>query len=308
MTARLDVVIVTYRSADYIQACLESVERALEPLSDARIIVVDNGSGDHLEEAVSGISGRLTLLLHDTNDGFAVGCHAGAEASSAAGLLFLNPDAVVTQEAVEALVRTADAHPGAGIVGGRSVLPGGGTDSQSWMGRPTLWSALCFASGASSVFPGSRVFDPESGRDWQEPSRAVPVVSGGMMLVERHVWDALGGFDRSFFLYGEDVDFCLRAGREGWSPRVARGAVYSHEVGSSSAGSNRLTLVLRGRVTTYRRNYPRPLGAIAGRLLVVGTGLRAVGARFRPDGGRRAHPPQHWKDSWRRRREWQKGW
>lgn len=308
MSARLDVVVVTYRSADYIRSCLASVVRALEKIPDARIIVVDNGSDDDLADVVSGMSDRLTLILRDSNDGFAAGCHAGAEVSTASSLLFLNPDTVVDAAAIESLVRTADSHPEAGIVGGRSVLPDGGTDHQSWMGRPTLWSALCFASGASSVFPGSRVFDPESGRDWQEPSRAVPVVSGGMMLVEREVWDALDGFDRTYFLYGEDVDFCLRAHRAGWSPRVAREAVYSHEVGSSSAGSNRLTLVLRGRATTYRRHYPRLLGTLAGRLLVVGTGLRAVGARFRPTGGRRAHPPQHWQESWRRRREWQKGW
>lgn len=308
MSARLDVVIVTYRSAEYVRECLESVDLALEPFPHARIIVVDNGSGDDLETAVAGTSDRLTLLLRGSNDGFAAGCHAGAAVSTASGLLFLNPDAVVDPAAIVWLVRTADAHPEAGIVGGRSVLPDGGADHQSWMGRPTLWSALCFATGASSLFPGSRVFDPESGHDWSEASREVPVVSGGMMLVEREAWDALGGFDRSFFLYGEDVDLCLRARKAGWAPRVTREAVYTHDVGSSSAGSNRLTLVMRGRVTTYRRNYPRPLGALAGGLLVAGTGLRALGARFRPPGGRRAHPPEHWQDSWQRRREWQKGW
>src|SRR5690606_4288221 len=122
-------------------------------------------------------------------------------------------------------------------------------------------------------------------------------VSGGMMLVRRDLWDALGGFDRAFFLYGEDVDFCLRARRAGWWPRVTREAVYTHEVGSSSAGSNRLTLVMRGRATTYLRNYPPPLGRLAAFLLVVGTGLRSRGARLRPLGGRRAHAPEHWLDT-----------
>lgn len=308
MSARLDVVVVTYRSAGYIRDCLVPVARSLEEFPEARVLVVDNGSGDDIEDAVAGISDRVTLIARDVNDGFAAGCHAGAEASSADLLLFLNPDAVVAPDAVEALVRTADAHPGAGIVGGRAMLPDGSPDHQSWMGRPTLWSALCFATGASSVFPGSRLLDPESGHEWTGPGREVPVVSGGMMLVRRAVWDALEGFDRTFFLYGEDVDFCLRARRAGWVPRVTREAVYTHDVGSSSAGSNRLTLVMRGRVTTYRRNYPRPLGALAARLLVIGTGLRARGARFRRPGGRRAHPPAHWQETWDRRHEWQGGW
>lgn len=308
MSTRLDVVVVTYRSAGYIRDCLVPVTRSVERIPEARILVVDNGSGDDIAHAVAGVSDHLTLIPRTVNDGFAAGCHAGAEASTAEMLLFLNPDAVVAPDAIEALLRTADAHPGAGIVGGRAVLPDGRPDHQSWMGRPTLWSALCFATAASSLFPGSRFFDPESGHEWVGPDQEVPVVSGGMMLVRRRLWDALDGFDRTFFLYGEDVDFCLRARRAGWSPRVTREAVYTHDVGSSSAGSNRLTLVMRGRVTTYLRNYPRPLGTLAARLLVAGTGLRAWGARLRPPGGRRAHPPQHWRDTWRRRHEWQKGW
>lgn len=307
MTAALDVVVVTYRSAGYVRACIDSVTRALDGRPDARVIVVDNGSRDDVAEVLAATD-RVELILREDNDGFAAGCHAGAAASRADWLLFLNPDATIDRGAVDALLDTALAHPRAGIIGGRSVLADGTPDHQSWMGRPTLWSALCFATGASSAFPGSRLLDPESGHDWTGTSREVPVVSGGMMLVSRRLWDALGGFDRNYFLYGEDVDLCLRAHRAGWAPRVTRDAVYTHEVGSSSVGSNRLVLVLRGRVTTYRRSYPRPLGALTSRLLVLGTGLRARTAQHRRPGGRRAHPPEHWQEAWRRRHEWQGGW
>lgn len=306
--AAVDVVIVTYKSAAYIDDCLTSLDRALADLPNARILVVDNASGDDIEEAVAGISSRVTLIQRPVNDGFAAGCHAGAAESDAQRILFANPDAVVDAGAVQALLDAANAHPRAGIVGGRALAPDGSTDPQSWRGRPTLWSALCFATGLSSVLPGSAVFDPESADRWDGRSRDVPVVSGGMMLVERHLWDALGGFDRVYFLYGEDVDFCLRAGAAGWSPRVTSRATYRHEVGLSSAGSNRLPMVLRGQVTTYRRNLPPPLGALAGHLLVIGVGMRAWAARFRPVGGRRAHPSQAWRQSWDRRSEWRQGW
>lgn len=306
--AAVDVVIVTYRSAEYIGDCLRSLDRALADIPGARILVVDNDSDDDIAEAVAGVSNRVTLIRRTLNDGFAAGCHAGVAESDAHRILFVNPDAVVDAGAVHALLAAADAHPTAGIIGGRSLAPDGSTDPQSWSGRPTLWSALCFATGLSSVFPGSAVFDPESVDRWDGRSREVPVVSGGMMLVERCVWDALGGFDRVYFLYGEDVDFCLRAGAAGWSPRVTSQATYRHEVGLSSAGSNRLPMVLRGQVTTYRRNLPTPWGALAGRLVVVGVGMRAWAARFRPAGGRRAHPPQAWRQSWNRRSEWRQGW
>jgi GT2 family glycosyltransferase len=128
-----------------------------------------------------------------------------------------------------------------------------------------------------------------------------------MMLVERRLWDDLGGFDPAFFLYGEDADLCIRAVRAGWSPRVSPRACFSHRVGSSS-GSNRLHLVMAGRVTTYRRNLQPPWGAVASELLVVGTGLRALLAGMRGPGGRPHSGVAAWRDAWRRRRVWRHGW
>ena len=306
--AAVDVVVVTYRSAGYVGESLRAADRALEPIPGARLIVVDNASGDDLLAAVDGISGRLDLVLRDVNDGFAAGCHAGAQVSDARRVLFLNPDAVIEPDTITALLTCAEEHPGAGVVGGRALAPDGSLDARSWWGRPTLWSAVCFATGLSSAFPGSRLLDPESPDRWDGSAREVPVVSGGLMLVDRPVWDAVGGFDRDFFLYGEDADFCLRVAAAGWAPRVCPEAVFRHPVGASSAGSNRLPLVLRGRITTYRKNLGRPWGRIAGELLVLGTGLRAVAAGARASGGRPSSGAAAWRDSWRRRAEWRNGW
>ncbi|WP_164737340.1 glycosyltransferase family 2 protein, partial [Georgenia sp. SYP-B2076] len=306
--AEVDVIVVTYRSAGYVGECLRAADAALRDVPGARIIVVDNDSRDGLESAVAGVSDRVELVLRDVNDGFARGCHAGAARSGARRLLFLNPDAVLERGAVEALLACAAAHPDAGLIGGRALTDDGRTDPRSWWGPPTLWSALCFATGLSSVFPGSRYLDPESSDRWPSDARTVPVVSGGMMLVERDAWEALGGFDRDFFLYGEDADLSLRAGRAGWSPRVCPDAIFRHRVGASSNGSNRLPLVLRGRVTTYRKNLPRPWGGVAGELLVAGAGVRALAAGLRGPGGRPAAGVEAWRDTWRRRAEWRRGW
>jgi N-acetylglucosaminyl-diphospho-decaprenol L-rhamnosyltransferase len=304
----VDVVVVTYRSAGYVADCLQAAAQALRDVPGARVIVVDNASGDDIEAVVETVGERCVLVRRHSNDGFAHGCHAGAEISSAERLLFVNPDAVVEADTVAALLAEAAAFPQAGIIGGRSVASDGSADPQSWMGRPTLWSALCFAIGLSSALPGSRLFDPEAARAWDGRSREVPVVSGGLMLVERRVWDQLGGFDRQFFLYGEDVDLCLRARRADYRPRVCGGARYRHSIGASSSGSNRLPLVMRGRVTTYRKNLPSPAAALSIWLLVAGTGVRAALAGLRPAGGRRAHPPRHWREAWDRRAEWRRGW
>ena len=311
VVAELDVVVVTYRSAGYVAESLRAADDALASVPEAagaRIIVVDNDSRDEVAAAIDGISARIRLVLRGVNDGFAAGCHVGVEASDARRVLFLNPDATVEPETVAALLSCAGAHPEAGVIGGRALTPDGSLDPRSWWGRPTLWSAFCFATGLSSAFPGSRLVDPESPDGWDGGPRTVPVVSGGLMLVDRAVWDAVGGFDRDFFLYGEDADFCLRVAAAGWSPRVCPDAVFRHPVGASSAGSNRLPLVLRGRVTTYRKNLRRPWGELAGELLVLGTGLRAAAAGLRARGGRPSSGAAAWRDSWQRRTEWRNGW
>nr|WP_297425124.1 glycosyltransferase [uncultured Actinotalea sp.] len=304
----VDAVVVTYRSADYVTACVVALDEALAPWSGSRIVVVDNASGDDVAEILAGTSPRLDLSLQQENLGFAAGCHVGADRSGAARLLFVNPDVVVEPDAVRELMRCADAYPRAGIVGGVAVTASGGRDERAFFGAPSLWSAVCFATGLSSVFPGNRWFDPESSLRWDGTPQEVGVVSGGMMLVERPAWDALGGFDPAFFLYGEDADLCLRARAGGWSPRVCPTARYRHDVGRSSSGANRLPLVLRGRVTTYRRNLPPLAGALAARLLVVGTAMRALAAPLRRPGGRAFIGSAAWRDAWRRRAEWREGW
>ncbi|XVQ16023.1 glycosyltransferase [Spirillospora sp. CA-255316] len=69
-------------------------------------------------------------------------------------LVFVDPDAVPAPGSIEALLDCARAEPQAGIVGGRCIAPDGTTDPRSWWGRPGLWSAFCFATLLSSLFPG----------------------------------------------------------------------------------------------------------------------------------------------------------
>lgn len=304
-------VVVTYRSARYVGDCLESLAAALAPVS-GDVVVVDNASDDGVSEVVSRFAATHDLPVRfvpsSTNGGFAAGCHAGADVATGRRLLFVNPDVVVDPGAVRSLLTVADAHPRAGLVGGRSVDSAGVTDPRSWWGRPTLWSSFCFATGLSSVFADHPVFDPESPGAWRGEPREVPAVSGALMLVERALWDGLGGFDPTFLLYGEDVDLSLRARRAGWAPRVDPGAVFRHDVGRSSGGAVRAQLVLRGRATLLRRHLPRGQRRLAVTLLVLGTGLRALAGAVAPSSSRPRTSTEAWRSAWRRRRSWSRGW
>ncbi|GII80767.1 hypothetical protein Sru01_57490 [Sphaerisporangium rufum] len=308
---RLSVIIVTYRSAGYVGRCLAAVERATKGL-DAEVIVVDNDSPDDTVEVVRSAAPFARVLARKENGGFAEGCVAGAQVACGEYLVFVNPDAEVRPEAFARLLECAGRHPRAGIVGGRCVTETGQDDPRSWWGRPTLWSLLCFATGASTAFPGSRLLDPESPRIWTG-DRRVPVVTGALMLVDRTAWDRVGGFDTRIFMYGEDADLCLRARAAGYRPVVTDQAVFVHPGGMSSSSMRKLMLLFTGKATVVRRHLPPGLRAAGVVLLLAGVLLRGTLSRrvASPGAARQGRPTARgadWAELWRRRREWSGGW
>lgn len=313
--AELSVVIVTYRNMMDIIPCLQAVERAASPVA-MEVIVVDNASGDGTAAAARAAAPGIRVIERAINDGFAGGCRVGAAAAVGQWLLFLNPDAVIASDAIGALLDCACRHAHAGIVGGRFVHADGSADPRSWWGRPSPWSALCFALGLTSLLHGSAIFDPESPRPWAadpQEARAVPVVTGALMLVRRELWDSLGGFDPTFFMYGEDADFCLRAAAQGCRPMVTAKAVCVHEGGKSSTSIGKLILLFTGKATLIRRHFPAGLRAVGIGLLLFGVAFRAMGSRLVSSvsparQGRPTTRGEDWRALWTTRNQWRRGW
>lgn len=310
----VSIIVVTYRSARYIEDCVAALRRAVGDVP-AELLVVDNDSGDETAEVARAAAPDARVIETGRNGGFAHGCHAGAERARFPWLMFVNPDAVPAPGSIKALLECAREHPRAGIAGGRCVAPDGSADPRSWWGRPGLWPVLCFAFLLSSAFPGSRLFDPESPRPWSDQATEtlpVPVVTGGFMLVSRRAWDATGGFDRAFFMYAEDADLCIRAASLGYRPVVTGRAVYQHEVGASSSGIGKLVLLFTGKATLLRRHLRPGTRRAAVGLLALGVLLRATLSRLlaaRPERqGRPTARGEDWRRLWARRREWIGGW
>lgn len=303
----LTAVVVTYRNEADVVGCVTALRRALDGLP-SEVVLVDNHSDDATVATVRGAFPDVRVVERYVNDGFGRGCHVGADSAAGEWLLFVNPDAVIAPDAVGALLATAARFPKAGVLGGRALRRDGTTDPRSWWGRPTLWSSFCFATGLNAAFAGHPLFDTESPDRWDGQGREVPVVSGALMLVDRRAWEQLGGFDPDFLLYGEDVDFCLRARRAGWRPRVVPEATFTHAVGGSTSGPVRTVLVMRGRATVLRRHLPRGVRWLGGWLLVTGVGLRALmGGRGRTR--RQASTDvTAWQAAWHARSSWRHGW
>lgn len=312
--AGLSIIVVTYRNAPLILDCVAALRRAA-PAVPAELIIIDNDSGDDTAAVARAGAPDARVLDSGRNGGFAAGCHAGVALARGRWLLFVNPDAVPEPGSIDALLDCARHDPRVGIVGGRCLAADGSVDPRSWWRRPGLWSAFCFATMLSSLFPGNRVFDPESSRPWSAEAtetRRVPIVPGTFMLVARRAWDETGGFDQAFFMYGEDVDLCLRAAGLGHLSMVTGRAVFHHEGGASSTSLRKLVLLFTGKATVLRRHLPPGLRAVGVRLLMLGVLARAVLSRVftaRPQRqGRPTAKGADWRGLWAARREWAPGW
>jgi len=231
---RASIVIVCHRRVDLLGDCLRSLERGLAPGVASEAIVLFNGTPAPARERVRPLLGGARVLVSDVNLGFAAGNNRAAGQAIGEYLVFLNDDAVVQPGWLEALVSTADAHPDAGAVGSRILLPDGTLQEAG----SVIWSDGSSIGVGRGLPRGSRRYDY---------LREVDYASACSLLVRRASFERLGGFDERYFpAYNEDLDLALGIHRLG--QRVLyqpRSVVVHHESGSGL--ESRTFLILRGR-------------------------------------------------------------
>ena len=303
---RLAILIVTYNSAGHILGCLESIfNQGSRFLTD--VIVVDNNSSDNTVTLIRETYPEVFILTPGRNLGFATGVNLAASQSNAEFLLLLNPDAVLLEGALDAVVQFARSNSGYGLFGGRAFTRDGSLEPSSCWGLPTLWSSAMFATGLNTLAKRSRLFDPESLGKWERDTvREVAMISGCFLLVSRAVWSRLGGFDERYFMYGEDADLAARAAKLGYRSIVCPQARFIHDIGgSSSTPFDKSLLLYRGKAQfalTHWSGLQRWLGL---RLLQAGVAVRAAGTMSLNYFGASIDKP--WIDLWRQRRSWRSG-
>lgn len=301
----ISIIIVSFNTRALLDVCLSSLPAAAES-GRIEIIVVDNASSDGSADLVASRFPRIRLVRASDNLGFAKGCNLGAARARGRFLLFLNPDTRARPGLAGALLDAAGRHPDAGVYGGRTLTATGELDPRSCWALPSLWSTFCFAFGLSTVFPQSKLFDPESLGRWRRDSeREVGMVTGCLLMISRELWDRLGGFDERYFMYGEDADLNLRARRLGARPLITPDAMVEHVAGASAPPPQRLVMIMRGKATYVRRNWGWFGARLGVWLLLTGTALRAAGAAR---GMRRLGGEGRWAHAWRERGEWRMGW
>jgi GT2 family glycosyltransferase len=199
------------------------------------VFVVDNASSDGSADMVAAQFPWVTLVRSPRNGGFAYGNNQALRQCRGNAILLLNPDAVIPPQGIRHLLERLDAHPEAGVVGPRLLRPNGSMHLACRRSFPTPAVAFYRLSGLSRLFPRS----PRFGRynlTFLDPNLAVEVdsVCGACMLARKVVLDRVGLLDERFFMYGEDLDWCMRARQAGWTVRYEPDIVVQHQHGAAS--------------------------------------------------------------------------
>ena len=299
----LTIIVVSYNTREMTLECLRSVRD--ETRAPHEVIVVDNASSDGSAEAIAAEFPRIRLIAETENHGFARANNLAAEHARGEYLLLLNPDTVVLDGGVDRLLAFAEANPAARIWGGRTLNADRTLNPTCCWGRMTLWNVFCRASGLSGVLSSSEAFNGEGYGSWQRDSvREVDIITGCFLMIPHIFWRELGGFDLTYFMYGEEADLCLRAAKAGARPLFTPEAEIIHYDGASeTVRTDRMVRILRAKAQVIRDHFPaaqRATGLFLLRLWPLSRWI--VASAVRP-----SEQTRIWGEIWRRRAEWERG-
>lgn len=302
---KVSILVVSYNTRDMTLECLESIYA--NTTLPFELIVVDNASGDGSAEAIRTRFPDAILLAETENHGFARANNLAAQHATSDLLLLLNPDTLVLETAIDELVRFSETCPDARIWGGRTLFGDRSLNPTSCWRRMTVWGLFCRATGLTRIFPESATFNPEAYGGWQRDEvRNVDIVTGCFLLISRGDWNALGGFDEKFHMYGEEVDLNLRATAQlGAKPMITPHATIVHYGGASdTVRPDKTVRVFKAKMELLKRHLPGWRGKLGFVLFCAGPFWRAlILGLIRPN----SDSALTWKEVWKRRAEWRNG-
>ncbi|WP_426010537.1 glycosyltransferase family 2 protein [Caulobacter sp. DWR2-3-1b2] len=239
----ISILLVSYQSGATLERCLAGLQG--QTFTDFEILLVDNASTDGAPQAAVAANPAIRFLEPGANLGFAAGNNLAARTARGRWLALLNPDAYPHPDWLEALVAATRRHPDirsfatVQLVADETELMDGAGDNMTSSGIP-------FRGGYRRKLPATLA------------EGEVFSACGAATLIDRALFQALGGFDERFFCYCEDVDLGYRLRLAGKATLLVPKARVDH-VGSATTGVRSDFSVFHGsrnRVWTFIKNTP----------------------------------------------------
>jgi len=234
----LSVIIVNYNVKFFLEQCLYSLLKAIDNLpspADAEVIVFDNASSDGSREFFINKFQGVQFIWDNENIGFAKANNRALSFAKGKYILFLNPDTILSEDALYKSIRYLESQAGSGALGIRMIDGSGNFLPESKRGFPSPEASFYKLSGLIHLFPSSKkIAAYYAGHLSEHENNEIDVLSGAYMLVKKEVLDKTGGFDEDFFMYGEDIDLSYRIQKAGYKNFYFADSTIIHFKGEST--------------------------------------------------------------------------
>jgi len=225
---RLSVIILNYNVSDFLRQAILSVQCAIENIQ-AEIIIIDNNSSDDSCTMVRKEFPELLLIENKENIGFGRANNQAVTQAKGEFVCILNPDTAVAPDVFEKCLDFIKATPDCGSIGVRLIDGTGNFLPESKRNLPTPSVSLSKIIGNKNqhnAYYANHVAEDETG--------LVTVLPGAFMFMRRSLYNEVGGFDKAFFMYGEDIDLSYSIEKSGYKNYYLGSAYVLHYKGEST--------------------------------------------------------------------------
>lgn len=267
---KISVIVVSFNVKPYVEQCILSLRKALREI-DSEVIVVDNCSTDGTADYISLRYPDVKVLRNHVNCGFSKANNQAIRVSDSEYVLLLNPDTLVSENAISGCLAFMDRHKDAGAVGLKMLQADGVKAPESRRGFPSPFTAFCKFFHLHRLFPEVRLFNRyyQSFLSW-DVSGEIDVVSGAFMMIRRSALQEVGLLDEDYFMYGEDIDLSFRLKKAGYSNWYLPFSILHYKGQSTKKTSYRYVHVFYGAMMTFlNKHYHGACGVLKWPLTAV---------------------------------------
>ena len=245
----LTVSIVSWNTRELLRACLASIEGGAS-VHAVEVHVIDNASTDESAQMIGEEFPNVHVIANEENVGFAAANNQSWALARGRYWMLLNPDTEVAPGSLDVLIDFMDRHPNAGLATARLLNPDR-TPQHCAQPIPSVWLTLLESLRIHKLLSSSRRGSILMGPYWSyDRSRQVGWTWGAALIAPREAVKEVGPLSEDFFMYGEDLEWCLRMRGHRWEIWYCAEAEVLHHGGQSSVQrwdeSGRLFKILDG--------------------------------------------------------------
>jgi GT2 family glycosyltransferase len=276
--AAIAIVIISFNVEKLLKECIESLYRETKD-APFEIWVIDNHSRDDSVRMLKEHFPNVHLIENDDNVGFTRANNQAIRQCRSDYVLLLNPDTLIQDGAIDRMVHFMDEHPEVGVSGCRVLNEDGSLQLACRRSVPSPSVAFFRLTGLSRLFPRSQRM-ARYNLTYLDPMQTheVDAVSGAFLLIRRRVIDQIGLLDEDFWIYGEDIDWCIRAKKAGWKVMYYPEAHILHYKGVGCSTNNRKTSYefYRAMYLFHRKHFAKDCSPVVNGLIYAGIFAKAA--------------------------------